>query len=167
MFGRWFKKQSADPSAVREEPAQVARPGEIYTGTATIVLFDLAALKHRLSDDCDWWADPSEELRELNDRNLLILGLQSDGYYDVDVTIEDGASDHIFSLRFPSGQVFVGPGEEISGEGNEPTGQHGGFFVTVRPGDYRVGVTRRDDRISVRLFEAEPFGNAVTEPVII
>jgi hypothetical protein len=167
MFGKWFKKSSIDVPPLDQEATSGTRPGEIYTGTATIVLFDLAALKHRLTDDCDWWADPTEELRELRERNLLILGLQADGHYDVDISTADGGSDRSFSLKLPSGRLFVGPGEEITGEGNEPTGEHGGFFVPVEPGDNRVGITRRDDQISVRLVKADAFENSVTEPVIV
>jgi hypothetical protein len=160
-----FGKKYVPP--VDDEPIGRARPGEIYTSTATVVIFDLDALKHRLPYDCDWWADPIEELRELNERNLLILGLQADGFYDINVTDDDRPSDRTFSLRFPSGRVFVGPGEEITGAGNEPTGEHGGFLLTVNPGDHRVGVSRDDNQISVRLFKTEPFENAVTEPVVI
>ena len=162
-----------DTSPLAEEPASaaiVALPTshEILTETAAIVIYDLHALAHRRNDDVDWWADPELELEELRNRNLLVLGVQADGFYEVEVTAGEIDSAHNFSLWVPSGILFVGPGEEITGGGSQPTGQHGGFFVSIAPGDYTVSVIRVDESvISLGLISADSFENSATEPIRI
>jgi hypothetical protein len=68
----------------------------------------------------------------------------------------------------PSGKVFIGPGEEITGGEQRPDGNHGGFFVSLEPGDYTVAVQRlAHDRISLAISRGAAFENAVDEPVRI
>jgi hypothetical protein len=141
--------------------------GEIATDTASLIVFDLAALAHRLDDECDWWADPNEELAELKKRNVLIVGLGSDGYYDVEVGNYAIEGAPTFSLQAPSGTIFVGPGEEITGGGNEPDGQWGGYFVSVEPGDYAVSAGRTQGTVRVGIVKADAFDNDAAEPVLI
>jgi hypothetical protein len=71
LLRRWFGKKYI-PSWERPDAADDAVFGNlqpesgIYTSTSTIVVYDLGALKHRLDDDVDWWADPTEELVEIS-----------------------------------------------------------------------------------------------------
>ncbi len=150
-------------------PAVVSLPvrGEIRTDTASLAIFDLSALSHRVEDECDWWANPKEELAELAARNVLIVDLGSDGFYDIEVSDQSQPSARAFSLRAPSGNIFVGPGEEISGGGNEPDGRWGGHLISVPTGDYSVSTCWQGDVIKIGLTAAPPFKNEVSEPVRI
>jgi hypothetical protein len=163
----------AEPEPEPEEP--MAAPvvaclpvrGGISTDTASLVVFDLSALCHRVEDECDWWADPKEELAELAARNVLIVGLGSDGFYDIEISDRRPPNAKAFSLRAPSGTIFVGPGEEVSGGGNEPDGRWGGHLISVPAGDYSVSADWQGDVIKVSLIPSPPFENEVTEPVRI
>ena len=44
---------------------------QFVTGTATMCLFDLASLKHRVEEPSDWWSIPEDELAEVNAGNCL------------------------------------------------------------------------------------------------
>jgi hypothetical protein len=37
----------------------------VATDTATICIFDVAAMKHRVNDVGDWWSIPSNELTDV------------------------------------------------------------------------------------------------------
>lgn len=72
LFGRKYIPEPELPSA-HDGPVDqsaLAGPG-FYTGTASVVIYDLESLRHRLDDDVDWWADPKAELDEINQRNVL------------------------------------------------------------------------------------------------
>lgn len=163
LFGRKYEPASEATHA----PTNLEKPEQgIYTGTATIVVYDLANLKHRLSDDVDWWADPKEEILEINQRNLLIIGLGSDGFYDLDVS--DGSNfQHKYSLSFQSGNVFIGAGEMLTGGEEEPEPQYGGMFLDFVPGDYLIGIDRSGDQLRIGISQAQAFSNNVTEPIQI
>jgi len=114
------------------------------TNTATICAFDPEAIKHRLNDLDDWWSDPQDELEEVNKGNVLFTSLGSDGQYTVHLSCGQrrGAPAMLAArLRCPSGRLFVGPGEQVSGGGVEPNTKSGGMFVQMEPGNYRVGLT--------------------------
>lgn len=51
----------------------------MVTDTATLCLYDLAALKHRVEDTSDWWSIPEDELAEVNAGHCLFLNLGADG----------------------------------------------------------------------------------------
>ena len=167
MFGKLFGGKQKVPSGFRSNPKKIddARELSVVTDTATVVIYDLAALKHRQSDACDWWTMPKPELEELNLRNVLILGLGSDGFYSV--TLNEGARTDLsqFSLCFPTGEIFVGPGEELTGGDFEPTGGHGGYFISMTPGDYSVSAEIQGDNIQIWLSVAPAFDNNQTKPV--
>ena len=171
LLRRLFGKKYV-PSADQYESPVGAEPTptnqfEMFSRTATIVVFDLACLKRRIEHDVDWWTDPAEEVEELHRRNLLIAGLGANDWYDVCVT--DGSIDaaQSFSLSFPSGRVFVGPGEEISGGGDEPTGAHGGKIFVFDPGDYNVALNREDQALVVSINPSPAFSNSHSGPVVI
>ena len=166
LFGD--KKANGD-SNVGPPPTETTSPNEfeMFSRTATLVVFDLECLKHRMQDDVDWWAEPADEVKELHERNLLIAGLGANDWYDVRVIEESLDAGQSFSLSFPSGEVFVGPGEEITGGGDEPTGVHGGKFFAFEPGDYKVELRRCDQAIDLSFTPAAPFSNSHSGPVTI
>ena len=149
------------------EPLLLPVSGDIVTDTACIAVFDIAALSHRADDDCDWWADPKDELEELRARNLLIIGLGADGLYAMEISDEPVEDAPMFSLRVPSGTLFVGPGEEISGAGWEPDGRGSGFLISIAPGDYAVSAGWRGEVLRLGLHPAEPFDNPASEPILL
>lgn len=114
------------------------------TDTATLSIFDLVSLKHRVSDDADWWSIPEDELEEVNKGNVLFLNLGEDGQYTVRVV--DNISENYKSLflNVPSGKVFVGAGEDTSGGGLEPDGSDymSGVFLILDIGNYEVRFRR-------------------------
>lgn len=169
VFGTRYVPPVDEAEEPVSAPAAVCLPvkGSISTDTASLVVFDLSALSHRVEDECDWWADPKEELVELAARNVLIVGLGSDGLYDIEIRDQCLPNAKVFSLRAPSGTIFVGPGEEISGGGNEPDGRWGGHLISVPTGDYSVSADWQDDVIKICLIASPPFENEVAEPVRI
>lgn len=169
LLRRWFGKKYVPswegPDVTHGAVSVNLQPESgIYTSTSTIAVYDLAALKHRLNDDVDWWADPAEELAEINRRNLLIIGLGGDGFYDLEI-VEEGSLVPRFSLSFPSGRIFIGAGEMLTGGGDEPAPQYGGMFLDFEPGDYTVGLERVDSRLRISINRSVAFENRVTEPI--
>lgn len=120
------------------------RRAKFVTDTATLCVFDLEALKHRLQDDCDWWSVPTEELQEENKGNVAFVGLGSDGQFTIILSDEltKSGENVSFLLSCPSGRVFIGAGEEVTGDGLEPEVIRGGAFVDVHPGTNLLLVRR-------------------------
>ncbi|WP_072008276.1 DUF6386 family protein [Serratia marcescens] len=114
------------------------------TDTATLSIFDFVSLKHRVSDDADWWSIPEDELEEVNKGNVLFLNLGEDGQYTVRVV--DNISENYKSLflNVPSGKVFVGAREDTSGGYLEPDGSDymSGVFLIMDIGNYEVRFRR-------------------------
>jgi hypothetical protein len=134
----------------------------ITTDTATICIFDLAAMAHRKGDVGDWWSIPRDRVVEIKNRNALFIDVGDDGTYDVVLSSEDDDGSQGFCLATPSGRVFIGPGEEMSGADFEPDGKWGGFFISVE-GPYQKVTARRDgDAISIDVRQTDLFEN---EPV--
>lgn len=118
---------------------------EYITDTATIAVFDIQSLKHRLDDIGDWWTIPEDEVLELNEGNLIIAALPGDGKYSgtiVDGDITDFEHCLSANLDCPSGDVFVGAGEHITGEEMEPKDWPylRGAMVRLDPGNYKVSL---------------------------
>lgn len=167
LFGRKYvppQELDSAPTAIDNHSTPIG-PG-FYTSTATVVVYDLEGLRHRLDDDVDWWADPQAEMDELNQRNLLIVGLGFDGFYELDIA-EEVDFPRSYSLHFPSGKIFIGPGEALTGGGAEPDETCDGIFLDLAPGDYKVGVTLSDDQLRIGVIRSETFDNAVVEPIKI
>ena len=116
------------------------------TDTATLCVYDLGALKHRLSDDPDWWCLASDELAELNLGNVAFIGLGSDGRYSGKV-LPPGSfiPSCSVNLSCPSGSLFIGAGEEVTSDGLEATCLRGGMFLTVPPGAAVLQVAQNED----------------------
>jgi len=87
-------------------------------------------------DTCDWWSLPYDELLEINAGAIAFLNLPSDGTYpsrlQASLTNEEGS----VYLLVPSGQVFIGAGEDTTGGGLEPDGSdvNRGQFITLDKG---------------------------------
>ena len=139
----------------------------VTTDTATICIFDPVAMRHRKDEVGDWWSLPRNELEEIRLRNAIFLNVGSDGIYSVLVGSGSHENGLDLSLRVPSGKLFVGPGEEMTGGGFEPTGEWGGEFIALGSGDYRVSISRNDNTLDVRLASHAPFENKFNELVRI
>lgn len=135
------------------------------TDTATLCVFDVASLRHRLSDDADWWSIPEDEIDEVNRGNAAFFGLGRDGLYQVEVVESLRTTDPV-RLIIPSGKVFIGAGEETTSDGLEPEGLRGGF-IQIDPGTYElhakfVGASQ----IQVALYKTSEFiANKFTRPI--
>ena len=123
------------------------------TDTATLSIFDLASLKHRISDDPDWWSIPDDELDEINKGNVLFLNLGDDGCYNVDVHDDIDENYGCLSLKVPSGKIYVGAGEDTSGGDLEPDGSDymSGVFLEIAPGNYEVKFKKTVNDITLSL----------------
>jgi hypothetical protein len=135
----------------------------VTTDTATVCIFDPMALRHRVDDVGDWWSIPRNELQELVSRHAAILNLGGDGSYEVRLRQSLPRADVQVSLTVPSGRLFIGPGEEISGGGFEPDGEWGGLFVDVPAGDYDISVARDGMRLDISIVKAAPRPNDFTD----
>lgn len=138
------------------------------TDTATICIFDEEVLKHRLKDDADWWSDPFEEIAELNEGNLIIVGLSYDGIYKTEITSE--ISDTLKAkVKCKSGSMFIGPGEEISGDEIGPDTVSGGIFLNIEAGTYIVSFLNIGEfqlKVGIKKTIELPI-NSFLEPLIL
>lgn len=139
----------------------------IFTDTATLVVFDLASLRHRLSDTPDWWSLPEDELDEINQGNAVFLNLGQDGGYVVEIV--DNLLDYSGSvyIRVLSGRIFVGAGEDVTGGDLEPddTAAVSGRLIEMAPGSYAVRFRRDGDVISLSFVISGEFRNHLAGPV--
>lgn len=162
----------------------------VVTDTATLAVFDPAALLHRLHDSADWWSLPADELLEMNRANVLFLNLGEDGCYQVSVTVDvatgavgpqlapadpgsdtDRAGSHegTWSLWVPSGQVFIGAGEDTSGGDLEPDGSAAisGHFISLTAGGYQVQASKTNNEIALSFTRAKRQFNQLTGAIRI
>ncbi len=124
---------------------------EFITDTATMCVYDLACLKHRLDDDADWWSISSAEIQEVNNGNVAFLNLENDGKYAVFIVDTIIAPDASVNLKFSSGKVFFGAAEEVSSEGLEPETLRGGVFLEFPVGIYTLHIRRTGFSISLAI----------------
>jgi len=120
---------------------------EFVTDAATLCVFDPEALRHRLSDDADWWSDSEERNLEMNLGNVAFFDLGGDGKFTV--VIKDGkaaSSKTPREIRCASGRIFVGAGEEATSDGLEPECVRGGAFLAREVGVYFIQVVRISKR---------------------
>ena len=123
------------------------------TDTATLSIFDLVSLKHRISDDPDWWSIPKDELEEINRGNVLFLNLGNDSNYTVEIHDDIKGDYSTLSVKVPSGKIYIGAGEDTSGGGLEPDGSDymSGVFLDLVPGNYDVNFKKIDNKIILSL----------------
>ncbi|MFZ6735067.1 DUF6386 family protein [Undibacterium sp. Ji42W] len=124
---------------------------EFVTDTATMCVFDLACLKHRLEDDADWWSIPNAEIQEVNKGNVAFLNLESDGKYSVSIVDAVDEPDACVNLKFSSGRVFFGAAEEVSSDGLEPEALRGGIFLEFPAGLYALHIKKTGFSISLAI----------------
>jgi hypothetical protein len=145
-------------------------PFSFATDTSTLVVFDLAMLRHRLDDDApDWWVFPhAVQVDAVNTGAAAFIDLGGDGTYTGTLSDDAGADAALsFVLSCPSGQVFLGAGEETTADGMEPDCTRGGLMLRFTPGTYRFTVAvaaPRELRVDCAAFEG-PARNAFDAPL--
>jgi hypothetical protein len=121
---------------------------DFTTDTATLAVYDLESLKHRLNDNAGWWADKVACLQEINSGHLIYIRLGSDGVYTVQVKDGLEKNDSLaleFEIQSHSGKIYIGAGEWITSDGYEPDGSEGGGFILCDEGAYQFTVTKIGD----------------------
>lgn len=140
---------------------------EMSTDTATICIFDTACLAHRKDDVGDWWSLPRNEIQEVASGNALFLNLGQDGTYIVNVLTSEFESDDEYNIVVESGNVFVGPGELVTGGGLEPDDAWGGGFIAMAPGNYKCKIKRAGQVIDLFFSLGGDGRNALTQLIEI
>ena len=143
--------------------------GSFITDTATLCVFDLAAIRHRLDDRGDWWSVPDDEILEVNSGNVAFVGLGDDGQYEFRIEGVLTKETCVVILNCPSGHLFIGAAEEVTADGLEPEAIRGGMFWEVIPGKYRLAISRVGSRslsLSFSGFEGKA-ENCFTAPIRI
>ncbi|EPD6619744.1 DUF6386 family protein [Salmonella enterica subsp. enterica] len=139
------------------------------TDTATLAIFDLAAIKHRVSDTPDWWSISEDEIDEMNRGNILFLGLGGDGVYHVDIVDEiDDCNDCLY-IKVPSGTIFIGAGEDTTGGDLEPDNSENtsGVFLNLKTGNYLVKFKRVSDTILLSFASADRNFNELSSSICL
>jgi Family of unknown function (DUF6386) len=144
---------------------------QFATDTATLLVCDPARLKHRLEDGADWWCwPPEEQVSEANEGNAAFFDLGSDGVYQGQILLElPDALGPIVRLACPTGNLFVGAGEEATSDGMEPDGTRGGCFLKVPPGSVAVRVSRGvGNALQVSIVSVpDEARNSFNEPLVL
>ncbi|WP_248278182.1 DUF6386 family protein [Paenibacillus sp. SZ31] len=146
---------------------------QMVTDTATMCLYDLAALKHRAQDTSDWWSIPADELAEVNAGHCLFLNLGADGVYEVEWSLEDVEVDvdpgrvaelgKVYHLQVPSGNVYLGAADDVSGGELEPDETCEGVLFQLKPGNYACIVSREASRIAIVMTPSIQGNNTLDE----
>lgn len=139
----------------------------IVTDTATVAIFDLQCMKHRISDTPDWWSIVEDEIQEVNDGNIAIFGLGEDGKFDIKISEDVHNEDGVLNLKFLSGYVFIGAGEDITGGELEPDGSDviQGKLLQFEPGNYQVKYKKVDGLIQFSFERSNIAANDLTAPI--
>ncbi len=143
----------------------------MVTDTATMCLYDLAALKHRAQDTSDWWSIPADELAEVNAGHCLFLNLGADGVYEVEWSLEDVEVDPervaergtVYHLQVPSGNVYLGAADDVSGGDLEPDESCEGVLFQLKPGNYACIISREASRIAIVMTPSIQGNNTLDE----
>lgn len=139
------------------------------TGTATLAIFDLAAMQHRLTDTADWWSIAEDELQEINAGNIIFVGLGADGCYEVAVTTRQTSADCLLYLAVPSGSVFIGAAEDTTADGLEPdqSVNTSGKIIDLAPGYYQVSICRNEQQLNITFTASTVRHNNLLTPVVM
>ncbi|MBG9787453.1 DUF6386 family protein [Brevibacillus laterosporus] len=131
------------------------------TDTATMCVYDLGELQHRLDDTPDWWSNPEDELAEVNAGNCLFFNLSQDGVYEVNWIKADedleagGPMTEVLYFRVSVGSVFVGAADDVTGGGLEPDHTCEGVILELEPGSYACMAQREGNQIRLALSRSE------------
>ncbi|GAB3254903.1 DUF6386 family protein [Chitinimonas naiadis] len=119
-------------------------PFQFSTESATLCVYDLGALKHRLDSEEDWWSWPvATQLQEANAGHVLFVDVGADGAHDGHIQFEPLAHFALEGwLNCPTGRLFVGSADEVTAEGKEPECAFGGLFVSVPVGAVHLQLAR-------------------------
>ena len=141
----------------------------IQTDTATLVIYDLMSLKHRINDDADWWSLPEDEVEEINKGNVLLLNLGDDGVYKVHIKNDVDEYTGSLFLNVPSGKVFIGAGEDVTGGELEPDDSDviSGEFITLKPDSYNVKYKKHGSDVLISFAKATCTENSLEEGVYL
>lgn len=140
---------------------------KIFTDTATVVVFDLQSLKHRITDTPDWWSIEDDEIDEINNGNAVFLNLGSDGEYSISVV--DSLNDYngFAYINSPTGNIFIGAGEDTTGGDLEPDDINSvsGCFINILPGSYSVKFKKVDSEIYLSFSPSKGNRNKLEEAI--
>ena len=138
------------------------------TDTATLSVFDVGVLKHRIADSADWWCLHADQLHELNCGNAAFIDLGSDGTYSGALRFAQLSEPQLrVRLACPTGLMFLGAGEETTSEGMEPDCTRGGLLLEVPRGGVVLEVGRQPngDLLLALIQSSERVSNQFTEPL--
>ncbi|WP_062387644.1 DUF6386 family protein [Pseudomonas abietaniphila] len=147
----------------------MSRKFSVITDTATIVVFDLAAIKHRISDAPDWWSIQQDEVHEVNKGNIAFLNVGEDGVYNIKIVDDVSDEDGRVYIGFPSGHIFIGAGEDTAGGDLEPDGSDAiqGEMLKFTPGNYKLKYKNIGNYIVLSFSPSEINYNSIVEPIRI
>ncbi|TKJ92337.1 hypothetical protein PaeCFBP13512_08610 [Paenibacillus sp. CFBP13512] len=128
---------------------------QVITDTATLCIYDLQALKHRLEDTSDWWSIPEDELLEVNLGNVAFLNVGADGLYTMQQVEDIQQTSVQLWINVPSGQLYAGAAENVTGGELEPEDGDSGQYITVEPGVYHLKIARNEQQIEFALLWTE------------
>ncbi|WP_082056746.1 DUF6386 family protein [Pseudomonas sp. 10-1B] len=139
----------------------------IVTDTATLAVFDLQAIRHRVDDTFDWWSIQVDEILEVNEGNIVFLNLGKDGRYKVKIMDSIIGPNGGVNLKFPSGRVFVGAGEDTSGGGLEPDSSDAvqGQFISLEAGYYYMTYKVEGEAICLAFVQSNISSNAFKDSI--
>lgn len=128
------------------------------TDTATMAVFDPAALVHRCEDTADWWSVPTDEISEINQGHVLFVGLGADGCYEVDIFRklgEAGLNGNYLcaNLSVLSGCLYIGAAEQVPAGDFGPETTYGGALIYAMRGKIEVRVYRQSPNKLVVEYE--------------
>ena len=123
------------------------------TDTATLAIFDLQAIKHRKTDTADWWSVPDDELNEMNKGNIAFINLKEDGCYTVALLDDVDHPDLITHIFCPSGEIFIGAGEDTTGGDLEPDAPeyYSGKILFLPTGDYEISMKKDESDLFISM----------------
>lgn len=135
---------------------------KIATDTATLVIYDLDQLRHRIEDDSEWWSAEESVLQEINHGNAMFICLEEDGLYDININPsppDDFEYDDLIvaNIKNSSGKFFIGPAEAVTAEGEEPEEGKYGHFFEASPGDYELIIKAEEHSLSIWIDTIEKF----------
>lgn len=131
------------------------------TDIATLAIFDLQAIRHRKSDTADWWSIPDDELEEMNKGNIAFIGLGNDGFYTINLCDNIEEPDVKINISCPSGEVFIGAGEDTTGGDLEPDDPQyrAGDIISLPIGNYEISLKKAANIVFISITTSKAKAN--------